>query len=204
VVLGLGALLVVGIDTQRSVELQRELVEVFPDSVGGWGGREITMTDLEVEVSGVSEYHLRFYEAPGTAAENSWISLYVGYYDRQVGGRSIHSPKNCLPGAGWAPLQSTVIILETSTGPAKVNRYLLQNQDRLALVLYWYQGRGRVQANEYLVKWDLLRDAALRKRSDEALVRIVVPITDGEESAFLLASRAAAEFIPRLATALPS
>ena len=69
----------------------------------------------------------------------------------------------------------------------RVNQYLLQRGEDQALVLYWYQGRGRVEANEYRVKWDLLRDAALHRRSDEALVRIIVPIEAGvEELATLL------------------
>ncbi len=87
----------------------------------------------------------------------------------------------------------------------KVNRYLLQNGDQRALVLYWYQGRGRVQASEYMVKWDLLRDAALRHRSDEALVRIVVPLvgTGVEEDSFALARSVAEELVPALNKALP-
>ena len=59
------------------------------------------------------------------------------------------------------------------------------------LVLYWYQGRGRIQANEHLVKWDLSRDSALRQRSEEALVRIVAPITESEEDAYAVAARVA-------------
>lgn len=202
--LTVGALFVVGIDTQRTMTLQQDLSAAVPDTLGEWGGRDAEMSNLEIEVSGVSEYLLRFYEPPDRAADSVWMSLYVGYYDRQVRGRTIHSPKNCLPGAGWAPLQSTTVQLETAIGPARVNRYLLQNDDRFALVLYWYQGRGRVQANEYIVKWDMLRDAALRQRSDEALVRIVVPITDTEESAYRRAAIAATEIISRLAAALPS
>ena len=84
-----------------------------------------------------------------------------------------------------------------------VNRYLLQNGDARALVLYWYQGRGRVQASEYLVKWDLLRDAALKHRSDEALVRIVVPLVGPEENAFELAQSVAERLVPALDNALP-
>jgi EpsI family protein len=133
-----------------------------------------------------------------------WISLYVGYYDRQVRGKTIHSPKNCLPGAGWAPVQSAVLSIDTPTGPVDVNRYLLQNENRLALVLYWYQGRGRVQANEYLVKWDLLRDAVLRQRTEEALVRIVVPVRGDDQAGALVAAReAAGRVIPALWSALP-
>ena len=94
--------------------------------------------------------------------------------------------------------------VDTPNGAVVVNRYLLQNGDAQALVLYWYQGRGRVQASEYLVKWDLLRDAALRQRSDEALVRIVVPLWGSEEDSFNLARSVAERLVPALGKALPS
>ena len=100
-------------------------------------------------------------------------------------------------------MASQVVEINTPLGAVAVNRYLLQREEQRALVLYWYQGRGRVQANEYLVKWDLLRDSALRQRSDEALVRIVVPIRDDEDAAFALASQVATEVVPALSAALP-
>jgi hypothetical protein len=70
-------------------------------------------------------------------------------------------------------------------------------------VLYWYQGRGRVAANEYLVKWDLLRDQALYGRSDEALVRIIVPVTGSEDAAYNRAVNIAAGLVPAVDRALP-
>ena len=85
-----------------------------------------------------------------------------------------------------------------------VNRYLLQRGSEQDLVLYRYQGRGRVQANEYLVKADLLRDAALRQRSEEALVRIVVPVRQGDQGAFELAAGATVSVIPAIQAALPN
>ena len=79
----------------------------------------------------------------------------------------------------------------------------VHREDQRLLVLYWYQGRGRIKSNEYLVKWDLLRDSALRQRSDEALVRIVVPVTKSEEEAFQTAARVADAVATNLAEALP-
>ena len=57
-----------------------------------------------------------------------------------------------------------------------MNRYVLKNGAATAVVYYWYQGRGRVVANEYAVKWNLLRDAAVAGHTEEALVRVVVPV----------------------------
>ena len=44
------------------------------------------------------------------------------------------------------------------------------------VVLYWYQGRGRVVANEYANKLWLMIDAARLHRTNGSLVRIVVPV----------------------------
>jgi len=172
-------------------------------------GEDVEIADAEAEVAGFTAYALRVYEAVDTITDDEpsssrWTSVYLGFYDQQSRGRTIHSPQNCLPGAGWEALSSSPATLGKGNDAFTVNRYLLQNGDDRALVLYWYQGRGRVAYDEYLVKWDLLRDAALRRRTDEALVRIVVPLTSGgEDEAFALARRVALEVKPALDRALP-
>ncbi len=203
--LAVGALFTVGIQGQRSLELRVPLAVSVPGQIEGFQGRDGSMSEAERQVVAVTSYLARTYVAPGTSGGDSAVfSLYVGFYDRQTQGRTIHSPKNCLPGAGWEALASRTAQIATAVGPVVVNRYLIQRAGQQALVLYWYQGRGRVEANEYRVKWDLLRDAALRRRSDEALVRVVVPITATQEQAFDLASRVAAAVVPGLAAALPA
>lgn len=119
--------------------------------------------------------------------------------------RTIHSPKSCLAGAGWEALTSSTHVVELPGGSeaATVNRYLIQRGEERALVFYWYQGRGRIEANEYRVKLDLLLDSAFRSRSDEALVRLVVPVTTSVEDAGAVAETAAANIIPALTRALP-
>ena len=202
-VMGLAAVFTIGIDTQRSMPLRAPLQTVIPLELDGFSGRDLIISDDELRVAGVTDYLMRSYESKDEPGKGGSFSLYVGYYDRQMRGKTIHSPKNCLPGAGWEALASREVAISTAQGQVIVNRYLLQRGDQRALVLYWYQGRGRVQANEYLVKWDLLRDSALRQRSDEALVRIVVPITNGEERALETAVATASRVVPSLATALP-
>ena len=204
VVLALGALFTVGIDTQQRVALRLPLEAAIPAEHEGRVGRDVTISEAELRVAGVTNYLMRSYESIDGAGQAELFSVYVGYYDAQTRGKSIHSPKNCLPGAGWEALASSEVLIPTAQGAMPVNRYLLQNGDQLALVLYWYQGRGRVRANEYHVKWDLLRDAALHGRTEEALVRVVVHITGTEAESFTLAAGVAASIAPAVDAALPS
>jgi EpsI family protein len=128
----------------------------------------------------------------------------VGYHARQVRGQSIHSPRNCLPGSGWEALANTTSVIQTANGPVEVNRYLVHRKGQSALVVYWYQGRGRIESNEYRVKWNLLVDAALRRRSEEALVRVMVPVQGSEPEALKVAEQVAAELVSAVGRALPS
>ncbi len=203
-VMGLAAVFAIGIDTQRSVPLRAPLGDAIPWQLDGYVGRDVTISDEVLKIAGVTNYLLRDYESQDDQGRAGSFSLYVGYYDRQVRGKTIHSPKNCLPGTGWEVLASTAVTIAVRQGPAAVNRYVLQKDNQRALVLYWYQGRGRLRANEYLVKLDLLRDGAFRKRTEEALVRIVVPIVRSEAESFALAARVAAAVAPALQAALPS
>jgi len=205
-VLALGVIMTVGVDTQRPMPLRAPLDSALPVELLGLASRDITLSEQEARVAGVSSYLLREYLPAADAADAdpaAAFSLYVGYYDSQTQGKTIHSPKNCLPGAGWEALESREVRVPSAIGEISANRYILQREDEQALVLYWYQGRGRTEANEYLVKAQLLRDAALHGRTEEALVRIVVPIVTDQEAAFRIAAAAAARITPSLDAALP-
>ncbi len=199
--LSAGAIFTVGVNTQRALDLRTPLDQALPTNIGGMPSDDLTIDAAQLAVAGVDSYLLRSFTQPDSAGLSA--TLYVGYYREQTQGRTIHSPKNCLPGAGWEALEARRVALTTAAGSVTVNRYLIKNGAQTALVLYWYQGRGRVQANEYVVKLDLLRDAALRQRSEEALVRIVVPVRGSETEAQELAESIARETVPALAQALP-
>lgn len=189
-----------GAQQQRTLPLRAPLERVVPRDLYGYEGRDLVISEEERRVAGMTTYLARAYEAGAATAP---FSIYVGYYDQQMRGKTIHSPRNCLPGAGWEPLTSRLAAVETAQGEVPVNHYVLQKGTERVIVLYWYQGRGRVAASEYLVKWDLLRDQALRGRSDEALVRVMVPVVGAEDEALRLAMRVAGTLVPTLNQALP-
>jgi EpsI family protein len=204
-VLGAGCVLLFGIGAQRAMPLRAELA-TLPSQLEGYVGTDQTIADEEQRVAGMDKYLLRFFTTPGQSPDSAAFSVYVGYYQQQTQGRTIHSPKNCLPGAGWEALDAGYRDVATAAGTVRVNRYLLANKSNRALVYYWYQGRGRVQANEYRVKLDLMRDAALKGHTEEALVRIVVPLSDQahDSEAEKLAERVAKDVVPAVYQVLPS
>lgn len=204
VVLCLGCAAVLRSSSQKSVPLARPL-SVLPRVIGASRAVDVKINEDELRVAGVSDYLFRVFENHSATT----FSVYVGYYESQTQGKTIHSPKNCLPGNGWDFVQTGARTIAMPRTKATINRSVVANESQRALVYYWYQGRGRVAANEYGVKWDLLRDAALRGRTEEALVRIVVPLTGngdpaGELSeADTLAARVARTMISDVATVLP-
>ena len=202
-VLVLGATANLAVQPQERVSLTRSLAE-FPAQVGPFAAAsELVVPEPERQVLQADELlHREYRTGDGRAA-----SLYVAFYGRQGGGHSIHSPTNCLPGSGWEPVESDRVLTKTVYGPVNINRYLIEHgTGARALVYYWYQGRGRVAASEYRVKADLLRDAILQRRTDEALVRVVFPLGPGDSLADVdgLAARSVPVLVNRLASHLPA
>ena len=194
-------LLFQGTREQTAVPLAGPLDRIMAQ-VDGYRIQDQKVSDEERKVAGMSDYVARVYWQDTTVA----FTTYVGYYDRQMQGKTIHSPRNCLPGAGWEILESRTATVTSATGPHVVNRYLLKNGAQHAVVYYWYQGRGRVVANEYAVKLNLLRDAALKGHTEEALVRIVLPVDAApaaQARADELGLRMAARLMDEVDTALP-
>jgi EpsI family protein len=155
----------------------------FPAKMGPWGQVIEWPLDKEtIDVLGVTDYLNRGYWEPGM--NQDLVGLYIGYFRSQRTGAGIHSPKNCLPGAGWNPMQETIYQLPLNDGrKVPINLYVLRKRLDEQLVLYWYQAHGRIVASEYWGKFYLVYDALRLNRTDAALVRITVPISHGDEAA---------------------
>jgi exosortase D (VPLPA-CTERM-specific) len=147
----------------------------FPVKVGEWQGRRDTMEDMFVEALKFTDYVMVDY----TRGRDELVNFYVAYYESQRKGESAHSPKSCLPGGGWEmrTFEQVEVPGATVAGePVRANRSLIQLGDYRQLVYYWFQQRGRVITNEYLVKLYLFWDALTKNRSDGSLVRLVTPV----------------------------
>jgi EpsI family protein len=152
-------------------------LRVFPENLGAWKTLQTGEVDSEtLAVLKADDTLIREYGSPeGTA------SLFIAYFKTQRTGQSPHSPKNCLPGAGFQPLEgeSGRIDVAVQGGPIRINKYVVAFGDDESVVLYWYQSQGRVIADEFAAKFYLIADSIRRHRSDTSLVRVVVAANNG-------------------------
>jgi EpsI family protein len=151
-----------------------DALSTFPAQIGGWTGTDVAIPDDARQVLGPGDFLERVYANPLARGE---VDLFLAYFPSQRSGDTIHSPKNCLPGAGWTPVQSGIIRIPRAEGkPIAANRYILTKGLDREVVLYWYQFHGRAVASEYWAKYYLIQDALRINRTDGALVRVIAPV----------------------------
>ncbi|MDQ3920703.1 MAG: EpsI family protein [Acidobacteriota bacterium] len=182
----------------------RKSLAEFTSELGRWQRRgPDARFDAETEaVLRADDYVSRDYmTADGRAA-----SLYVGYYQTQRTGATYHSPLNCLPGSGWELNEPGTVEVKPADGSRafEANRYLITHGDERQLLVYWYQGRGRAVASEYRDKLYTVLDSMRLRRSDGAMVRVLVPVGGSEAEAAETAAQFAAQVAPRLAPYVPN
>lgn len=114
----------------------------------------------------------RLYRSPDGQVAN----LFIAYFKTQRAGQAPHSPKNCLPGSGFQPVENGRIDIPVGGRTININKYVVANGDDESVVMYWYQSQGRAIADEFAAKYYLVRDSIVRHRSDTSLVRVVVPV----------------------------
>ena len=124
------------------------------------------------------EYVLRDYAAAPGGPE---ISLFVAYFKSLENTYGPHSPRICLPGAGWIVSSSEIVNIPVPGHPAGIpaNRFTMEKSNQRILVLYWYQNDRDVWAEEYHAKLRLLPDLIRYRRSDVSLVRLITTLNSG-------------------------
>ena len=108
----LGSILVLRGLSHGEPKLLRQPLAQLPVALADWHGSELPLPDRMIQAAGVDDYVSRIYGI----GQQIPIGLYVGYYGSQRTGDTIHSPKNCLPGSGWTPIQDSRLSLLDSQG----------------------------------------------------------------------------------------
>jgi exosortase D (VPLPA-CTERM-specific) len=202
VTLMIGGVFINWFQQRGEAPLEIQSLREFPAQIGQWRqkGADIRFSPETESVLRTSDYVMRDYVLPTGKRAN----LYVGYYASQRTGATYHSPQNCLPGSGWEMTSPESIEITTSAGKTfTANRYTVQKGKYREILIYWYQGRGRMTASEYRDKIYTSLDSLLRRRSDGALVRVMTPAGRNEEQSLQAATALSAQVAETLTPFVP-
>jgi exosortase D (VPLPA-CTERM-specific) len=201
-VLLLSALFINWFEQRGEVIVSRAPLSEIPAKLGDWTqkGSDIRFSEQTESVLRTSDYVMREYADP----MGRFANLYIGYYASQRTGATYHSPQNCLPGAGWEMNQPELVEITTPSGKTFIaNRYIIENGQSKAVMIYWYQGRGRATSSEYSDKVYTVLDSVLRRRSDGAMVRVMTSVTNSEAEALQTALDLSAQTAETLSRFVP-
>jgi len=175
-------------DTDRVVA--SDPLKLMPETIGSWTGQDLPIADDVLAVLGKGDFLNRVYtssqpinitQGSEPVAANLPIGLFIGYFPTQRTGQTIHSPQNCLPGAGWTFDSHRYVTLTDVNGKSfRVGEYLISNGETRQFVVYWYQAHGRSIPNEYVARAYMVADAIRMNRTDGALVRVITQIAPTE------------------------
>ena len=167
-------------ERQENVPERSQFIE-FPVDISGWQSTRKSMEAKFINALKFEDYLLANYSSNAGALE-----LYIAYYESQRKGESAHSPRSCLPGAGWKITDRGLVNISYKNHvnidtQIPVSRMLVQQGDSRYLMYYWFKQRNRHITNEYLVKWYLFLDGIIKNRTDGALIRIMFPIAQHQD-----------------------
>ena len=168
-----------GINFSEIVPIKKPFAQ-FPLDVKTWHGKRAFLASDVLNVLHFSDYTIINYVSP----EGKTINLYVGYWESQRKGESIHSPETCLPASGWLFTKEGLItfpVPERENGLA-VNRVVFEKVDEKQVAYYWFPLRGRILHNIWQLKIFNFWDALTMHRTDGALVRIITPLSKDEDA----------------------
>jgi len=91
--------------SKPDISLPRKSLSEFPKELGDWTAvSEQKMDSGSMNILQVDDYFMRNYRN----SKGEIIGLYIGYYKSQREGKGIHSPRQCLPGSGWVPVNIAI------------------------------------------------------------------------------------------------
>ena len=194
------AVSVTALPEREDIIPDRKSYAEFPLEFSGWKGRTGSIEQVYIDVLKFTDYIMNDY----IGEDGGSVNFYSAYYDSQKKGSSAHSPKSCIPGGGWRitafdtyPIQGVNI----GAAPLQVNRLVIQKGEIKQLVYYWFQQRGRIITNEYMMKWYLFWDAMTKQRTDGALMRLTTVLKPGQDIS--IADKRLESFIKEIAPIIP-
>jgi EpsI family protein len=153
----------------------------FPAHIGGWSlEQEVLPDEASLAQLQPDDYLSRDY-----ISGSQRVDLFVAYFKTERTGHAPHSPKACLPGAGWQPVSADLLPIAVPQSGVTIdaNQYVVRRGDVDMAVFYWYQNARRTIANEVMFQVYAVPELLYHGRTDITFIRVITEITNGLDNA---------------------
>jgi EpsI family protein len=191
--LALTSILVYWQPDTKAAKKQLTLDELLTD-IKGWRSKGLVPLDQEILGSLELDDYVNHYLSNGRET----VSLYIGYYltSKKVG--AAHSPQVCFPGQGWVLSDSENKSLKIGGEKINLTTMVASLGPRKELLIYWFQAYDLTSPETFLQKLNTLWSKFRNGRTDNAFVRVMVPLNDNSmETAYVTGVKFIEAFYPR-------
>lgn len=141
----------------------------FPLALDGWTGQLNKIDQGTVKLLNPDSYFAATY----VDRAGNKVQLFFDYFSSRSMSRGIHSPRNCLPGAGWVIARSENHPLTLANRAIPATRFYLKLGDSKQVMDFWYVTRHGETSNDYAFKLLSVLSSLTFQPSDVAFIRFV-------------------------------
>jgi EpsI family protein len=146
-------------------------LEKLPLQIAGYQGQEDNFSQEIYDTLDADLHLYRHYHA----TNGTRLNFYLGYYGTAKGGRTGHNPYACLPGAGWAIMDSGTVEVASQNYPGGVtiNFVIASKNGFINVMLHWYQSAGtKILATGLQQNMERFKGRVLYNRNDGAYIQV--------------------------------
>jgi len=143
-----------------AVEEAERDVSVFPMTIGGWTGQDVSYDKSVLEGLRADRIIYREFSNEGRVR----VTLFVAYYRSLENADFSHSPMVCFTGQGWSIEEretKEVEVDSSETSRIDVNEMVQTKTDTRMVALYWYQSAQGVERIRGIQKLELFFERLL-------------------------------------------
>jgi len=182
------------------VPLARSFVD-FPPTHNGWRMvGQSTLSENVMKVLMPTEYLSRRY----ASESGDVVDMYLSFFDGGPDSGRIHSPKNCVAGAGWTELSSERVVMNLGGEDVNLVKSIYAKDATREVIYYWFDMRGNTMSDEYSLKLAEITGSMFHRRRDQSFMRISVQARDNVDAAQKRVEDFLRDFYPLIRDYLPS
>jgi EpsI family protein len=144
-------------------------VTSFPLTKGDWHAQTVPITGGVLDMLKPDAIYEALYSNPQEIS----IDLFFSYFSAENVTGGVHSPKNCMPGSGWAILSSEPRPIKVNGRIIPASRLHVKYGNAMKIVDYWYVTRHGETSSDYGLKWYEMLSAVSLKPTDVSFIRFV-------------------------------